>query len=278
MGKKNKKDKKNFKQKNLVSILINCYNAEKTIKKTIISALNQTYKKIDLLIIDDASTDNTIKIIKGFKNNKIRLIENKKHLGLGKSRIKAQKNIKGKYVAILDADDIWEKNKILEQIKILDENKKLAFVSTWFKFINENNLTISEEKKDLSNKNILNYICEKNVFAHSSIIYRKILAKRIGWYSNYLEYAQDFDLTIKFLQKNNFFLIKKFLTKVRITKLNMSLDKKYLYIRSKEKIIILKKIRKGFKLNFINSFKNLRAITYEYIKIIYFFLKKNYCD
>jgi len=270
MGKKIKKNKKIFikdKQKFLISVLINCYNAEETIKKTILSALNQTYKKIELIIVDDASTDNTVNIIKSFRNNKISLFQNKKHLGLGSSRILAQKLIKGKYVAVLDADDVWEKNKIFEQYKILNKNKRIAFISTWFKIIDEKNKTVSYENKIASNKNIIDHICEKNIFAHSSIIYKKDLAKKYGWYSKNLEYSQDFDLIIKFLKKNDFFLIKKFLTKIRVSDLNMSSDKEYLYIRSKEKIILLKKIRKNFRLNFINKVKNLKSIIYEYIKL-----------
>jgi len=270
MGKNIKKNKKKF----LISILINCYNAEKTIKKTIHSALNQTYKKIELIVIDDASTDNTVNIIKNFKNSKIKIFENKKHKGLGKCRIEAQNMIKGRYVAILDADDIWEKNKILEQSNILNKYREISFVSTWFKLIDEKNNVISEENKDLNNENIINYICENNVFAHSSLMYRTSLAKKIGWYSKNLEYAQDFDLTIRFLKKNKFFLIKKFFTKIRVSNLAMSLNKKYLHIISKEKIILLKKIRKNFSLNLINNLKNFKSIFFEYTKLIFIFFQK----
>ena len=67
-------------------------------------------------MLDDASTDSTINIIKNFKDKRIKVYRNKKNLGLGKSRIKAQKYLKGKYISILDADDFFEK-KIQEQVQ-----------------------------------------------------------------------------------------------------------------------------------------------------------------
>ena len=100
-----------------VSILLNCFNEEKFIKRALKSILNQTYKNWKLIIWDDASTDNTIKIIKLFKDKRIKLFRNKKNLGLGKSRIKAQKYLKGEYISILDADDFFEKKKFKNKLR-----------------------------------------------------------------------------------------------------------------------------------------------------------------
>ncbi len=122
-----------MKNKNLVTVLINSYNGEKTIYQTIKSALAQTYKNYEILIIDDASSDNTINIIKKFKNKKIRLYRNKKNIGLGKSRVLAQSKIRGEYVCILDQDDIWNKNKIKSQLKLFLNNKKIGLVATGYK-------------------------------------------------------------------------------------------------------------------------------------------------
>ena len=106
----------------LVTVLLNCYNEEKNIKKCISSIINQSYKNWELVVLDDASLDSTVEIIKKFNDKRIRLYRNSKNLGLGKSRI-TQKYIRGKYVTIIDGDDFFEK-KIKEQIDILNKNSK----------------------------------------------------------------------------------------------------------------------------------------------------------
>ena len=84
--------KKN-KKKPLVSILMNCYNVEKFIHKSIKSILLQSYKNFELIIFDDASKDQTLKVIKSFKDKRIKFFKNKKHLGLGKSRMLTEKEL-----------------------------------------------------------------------------------------------------------------------------------------------------------------------------------------
>ena len=79
-----------------------------------------------LLIWDDASTDKTLKIVESFKSRKIKIFKNKKNLGLGKSRLLAEKKIKTKYVAILDADDKFEKNKLEKLMKYFVKDKSLV--------------------------------------------------------------------------------------------------------------------------------------------------------
>jgi len=90
-----------MKKKNLITVLINSYNGEKTIQNAIESVLLQTYKNYEVLIIDDSSTDNTVKQIKKFKSEKIRLYVNNKNIGLGRSRVLAQSKIRGEFVCVL---------------------------------------------------------------------------------------------------------------------------------------------------------------------------------
>jgi len=249
--------------KNLVTVLINSYNGEKTIYQTIKSALAQTYKNYEILIIDDASGDNTINLVKKFNNKKLRLYRNKKNIGLGKSRVLAQSKIRGEYVCILDQDDIWHKNKIKSQLKLFSNNKKIGLIATGYKLIDENNKVISLENKYYDMKNFINYLSFKNIFAHSTIMYRTKYAKSVGWYSNKLIYAQDFDLTLKMLKKYEFKFLRNFLTKIRVNSKSMSKSKIFQINIINEELIILKKIRALYNLNLNNSIKNY----YQYFKI-----------
>lgn len=261
-----------MKIKPIVSILMNCFNAEKFIKKSIKSALNQTFKNFELVIWDDASTDKTVKIIKSFKTKKIRFFFNKSHMGLGKSRILAQKYLKGKYVSILDADDIWEKNKIEIQIKEFLKKKNLCLVASWYKLIDENNVTFSYNNKNYYKFNFLKHICADNIFGHSTILYKKSLAKKVGWYDRELEYAQDYDLTTKLLKINDFRLIPSYLAKIRIYNNSMTFNQKLRFIIIKEKIIVLKKIYKLYNLNLYLKFKVFKSILKQKIKLFFLIL------
>ena len=109
----------------LISVLINCRNEEKLISKSIKSVLDQSYKNIELIVWDDASTDNTISIIKSFDDQRIKLFKNKTHLGLGPSRCKAIDELKGDFIAILDADDEMTNNRIEKQVKEFLKNSNL---------------------------------------------------------------------------------------------------------------------------------------------------------
>ena len=109
---------------NLVSIITPAYNAEKYIKDTIASVIAQTYTNWEMIIVDDSSNDNTNEIIKEYqqKEKKIRLITLLKNQGVANARNIAIQNARGRYIAFLDSDDIWEKEKLEKQINFMRKN------------------------------------------------------------------------------------------------------------------------------------------------------------
>jgi len=262
-----------MKKKNLVTILVNSFNGERTIYETIKSALAQTHKNYEILIIDDASNDNTIYLIKKFKNKKIRLYINKKNIGLGRSRVLAQSRIRGEYVCILDQDDVWHKNKIKSQLRSFLNNKKIGLVATGYKLIDENNKTISLENKYYDTKNFINYLSFKNIFAHSTIMYKKKYAESVGWYSKKLIYAQDYDLTVKLLKNYEFKFLKNFLVKIRVDKKSMTRSNIFQFNVINEELIILKKIRTIYDLSIKNLIKNFYCVIKMKIKLFFYYLK-----
>lgn len=100
----------------LISIIMAAFNAEQTIKDAIKSVVDQTYKNWELIIIDDCSKDETVKIVQSFNDPRIHLIKNSKNLGASFSRKKGLENAKGEWIAILDSDDKWTTDKIEKQI------------------------------------------------------------------------------------------------------------------------------------------------------------------
>ncbi len=115
----------------LVSILICTYNAENTIRNTIDSCLNQTYKNFEILIHDDQSKDRTIEIIKNIWDNRIRIIKSWKKLWPYWWLNFLLDNSKWEYIAIQDHDDLWTSDKLDKQVNFLNKNNKYIWCWSW---------------------------------------------------------------------------------------------------------------------------------------------------
>lgn len=116
----------------LVSVIAPTFNSQKFLEKTINSILDQSYKNWELILIDDASTDNTLQIINTYllEYDNIKLIRNKTNQGAGVSRNKGIVASKGDFIAFLDADDLWKPNKLEVQINyMLKNNLEVCFSS-----------------------------------------------------------------------------------------------------------------------------------------------------
>lgn len=123
----------------LVSIVTPAYNVEKYIEETINSVLNQTYKNWEMIIVEDCSNDNTFRLIQDSsrKDSRIKIYQNKKNSGVSFTRNKAIDMAQGKYIAFLDADDLWDKEKLEKQIEFMEKNKVLLSY-TGYRKINSN--------------------------------------------------------------------------------------------------------------------------------------------
>lgn len=109
----------------LVSVVMPAYNAEKNIYEAILSILNQTYENIELIVIDDASKDRTYSIIKQFSDNRIIIEKNETNKGIAYTTNKAIKLANGKYIALMDDDDIAFQERIEYQVKFLEKNNDI---------------------------------------------------------------------------------------------------------------------------------------------------------
>lgn len=122
----------------LVSIIMPSYNTGQFISETIESVLNQSYSNWELIIVDDCSTDNTDDVVKNYlKDNRIRYFKNDNNSGAAVSRNKALREAKGKWIAFLDSDDLWESDKLKKQIAFMEINN--------YRFSYTNYIEIDEE-------------------------------------------------------------------------------------------------------------------------------------
>ena len=128
-----------MKDHGLVSVIMPAYNAEAFIAEAIRSVIQQTYQNWELLVIDDASSDSTLKIIQKYseKDKRIKIFKNSDNQGTHKARNKGIKAAEGDFIAFLDADDQWKPEKLLKQLEILSSDNISACFSS-YDLISEN--------------------------------------------------------------------------------------------------------------------------------------------
>ncbi len=120
-----------------VSIIVPVYNAQNYIEQTINSVLNQDYENWELLLVENGSVDDSVELIRQFEDPRIKLIVMEGNVGAANARNEGMKQADGRYVSYLDADDLWQKNKLSLQINFMKE-KEAAFSFTGYEFGDEN--------------------------------------------------------------------------------------------------------------------------------------------
>jgi len=177
--------------KNLVSVIMSAQNAGEYISKSIESILNQSYKNIELLIIDDGSLDNTYEVMKEFKRKEenVYIFKNTQNKGLTKSLNILLQNTQGKYIARQDADDTSHKERIAIQVKYLEQHN-LDFCSTRA-IIKQNDRVVPGISYYLPLKV---HVKLKNPMIHGTLLIKKDIISEIGGYDESFLYAQDYKL------------------------------------------------------------------------------------
>jgi len=193
----------------LITIIVPVYNANKYISETIESIIGQTYNTWELIIVDDCSTDDTVSIIKKYVklDKRIFLVESEQNFG-GPARPRniGIKKAKGEYIAFLDADDIWKKDKLQRQMDFMSENN-VYFSSTGSEYIDENSNSIKKRLSIFSflhqfrRKTTINDIINSNFITTSSVVVHR---EYIELFSEKKEHiaVEDVYLWLSILNKN----------------------------------------------------------------------------
>ena len=120
----------------LISVIIPAYNAELTIEETIAAVREQTVTNFELIIIDDGSTDRTVETVNKIEDSRIRLLSYQNE-GLPTARNRGIENASGEYIAFLDADDLWTKDKLEKQLAMLETNPEAGVAYSQTCYIDE---------------------------------------------------------------------------------------------------------------------------------------------
>jgi teichuronic acid biosynthesis glycosyltransferase TuaG len=186
-------------KKKKVDIILPVYNSKKSILDTISSIIKQTYKNWNLIIIDDCSSDGTYEVLKNFKknfinSNKIFLYRNAKNKGQAFTRNFGLKKAKSTFIAFIDSDDLWDKNKLDRQIRFMLYNK-YYFTYTDYKSIKNNKEKIIKVPNSYNYKNFL----KNTSIATSTMIIKKNIINNI--FFPQLRLCEDFYFKCKVLKK-----------------------------------------------------------------------------
>jgi len=197
----------------LVSILIPAYNVENYVGRAIESALNQTYKNIEVIIVDDGSIDKTAEVVKKYLGDKrVRYIyqENKKLAG---ARNTGMRNAKGEYFAMLDADDIFLPNKVEEQVKYFESHPDCDFCYSNLWLFNENNsdILIEIKYKFYSGKEVFEQLLKRSFINTLTVMIKRSVVERFGYLDEKYTHAEDLEyfLRLAYMGANFCFLDKK---------------------------------------------------------------------
>lgn len=241
-----------------ISVILPYYKKKKYFNKCLNSAINQTYSNKEIIIIFD---DNEIKELNFIKNKiskfrNIKLIVNNKNLGVSRSRNIGISSSRGKYIAFLDSDDLWKKNKLELQMKFM-KKENINFSHTDYEIIDKNDNPSGKMiiKKKLSYKNLLKS-CDIGL---STVIVKKSILPKNPFPP--LKTKEDYVLWLKLVKKNEISGLNKLLTKWR--KLENSLSSS-----------VIQKIKDAFKVYFIYEKKNFFESCFLTFRLVWFAIYK----
>ena len=180
-----------------VSVLLSVFNNENTILESLRSILNQTYRNLEVLVIDDGSSDDTYKKIKNIKDKRLQIFKNVKNIGLTKSLNILIAKANGNFIARQDADDISDKHRIETQIMYLKKYNLDA--CTTRAYIKNTTKVIPNFSYYLPQKLVVKI---KNPFIHGTLLISKSVLNTIGNYDEDFVYAQDYKLFTDLLKND----------------------------------------------------------------------------
>ena len=213
--------------KPLISVVMANYNKGDVIEDTITSVLSQTYDNIEFIIVDDASTDNSDYIIRKYakKDKRIKYFPQNVNRNFCYASNLGMSKATGEFITRIDSDDTWVKNKLEKQLCFFQKNSDCQILFTNINIIDENNNIVNDnyphemESYDTDElpieKQLEHFFFNGNYFAHTSVMMKKSLFEKIGYYNNMYIQLQDFDYWIRAAKITKLYKLDDRLTNVR---------------------------------------------------------------
>ena len=217
----------------LVSVIIAVFNGEEYIERAINSILLQTYKNIEIIIVNDGSDDNTKDILKNYKENNIVVIHNSMNIGISKSRNIGGRLAKGKYIAVQDADDVSLPQRIKMQVNFLESRPDIVLLGATQYNVNKG---IRKLGRYFNEEEIKRRLLLHNPIAHTSAFFPKTVYLALNGYNENFTVSVDFELYNRLMKFGNVAMIKEPLVEYYIHTNSISYKRKLLQCINSAKV------------------------------------------
>lgn len=194
----------------LISVVIPSYNHAKYISKALESVFAQDFSDFELLISDDASTDNSWEVISGFSDSRMRAFRQSQNLGPVGNLVFLIKEARGKYVALLNSDDVWYPGKLSKQFHVMNSLPNLGACFTWADLVDVHGREISgteaiwndvfRQSNRTQGQWLRHFFFKGNCLCHPSILARREIYETVGFYNPGLKQLPDFEMWIRLVK------------------------------------------------------------------------------
>lgn len=194
------------------------YNSEKYLDIAIQSILNQTFSGFEFIIVDDKSTDESLKIIKRYarSDKRIKVLRNSKNLRATKSLNRGLRMARGKYIARMDADDWSYSDRLQKQFEFMEKHPEVGVSGGAIEVCNKHLNFLNERKYPLTDIAARRVIFRYSPFAHPATIWRKNLLDKVGGYNENIPLSQDLELYFRIGKICKFANIADTILKLRV--------------------------------------------------------------
>jgi GT2 family glycosyltransferase len=179
-----------------VTVLLAVHDGAPFVRHALESVLAQTFADFELLVVDDASADNTVEIVQSLADSRVRLLRNERNLGQVSSLNRGLREARGQYVARMDADDICHRERLAQQVAVLDAHPRIGVVGSWLELIDERGRRVGRLNERL--EDYVSYVYATLIMrvyiAHSAATYRREAVLALGGYDEATGPSEDKDL------------------------------------------------------------------------------------
>ncbi len=237
-----------------ISILMNCFNGEEYLVEALESILNQTYNNWEIIFWDNRSIDKSAKIFQSYDDKRLKYFLSPSHSNLGEARRRAFNKAQGEYVAVLDVDDLWEKDKLEKQIRLF-EDKTVGIVISNVKIFND-----KKEKPFFKSLPPSGYVFDNLLSNYyiclPSLIVRKYYVDMLDYhFDDEFDYISDFDFILRLSKKCKLIVCKEILAGWRVHGKNDTFKSPYKFVEETKKWI-----KKQTKNNIIDIYENKKSL------------------
>ncbi len=210
-----------------VSVIIPTYNRAKNLIQSIDSVMNQTYQDLEIIIVDDGSTDNTKEVLSKY-DGKVRYFY-QENRGVSAARNIGIKESRGEFIAFLDSDDSWLGNKLEQQMKLFQYDPSVSLQYSYARYLDKANNIEFIRPKNVS-KSFKDFLYEDTVLPTSSVVLKKSVLEEVGMFDEGLPGIEDYDLWLRCSRKFKIGFIPETLVLKNNSSSNLSFNHSKMYI------------------------------------------------